>query len=114
MACNSSSTETTTSSTTTDTKTEVSATPAANQPEGLSLMTKSDCGNCHNATTKIVGPAYKDIAAKYPNTAENISKLADEVIKGSTGVWSSVPMPAHAALQKQDVEKMTGYILSVK
>ena len=114
IACNNSSTETTTTSTTTDTKTTATTPALTNQPEGLVLITKSDCGNCHNASTKIVGPAYKDIAAKYPNNADNISKLADEVIKGSTGIWSAVPMAAHPALQKPDVEKMVGYILTVK
>jgi cytochrome c len=90
------------------------ATTPPDQPEGMTLMTKSDCGGCHNATAKVVGPSYKDIAAKYPNTPENVSKLADEIIKGSSGVWSSVPMTAHASLQKGDAEKMVTYILGMK
>jgi len=87
---------------------------ASDQPEGLTLITNSDCGTCHNATVKVVGPAYKDIAAKYPSTPENISKLADEVLKGNSGVWSNIPMTSHAGLEKKDVEKMVGYILSLK
>ena len=86
---------------------------AAVVPEGMGLMTKSDCMTCHNATAKIVGPSFADIAAKYPNTPENIAKLSMTVINGSSGVWGTVPMPAHGGLSKPDAEKMTGYILSM-
>ncbi len=115
-ACNNSSTENNNAPATapTDNSTDNKVTtPLPAQPEGLRLMTKSDCGTCHNPTAKVVGPSYTAIAAKYPNTPENISKLADEIIKGSSGIWSSVPMPPHAALQKPDIEKMVGYILSI-
>ena len=86
----------------------------ADQPEGLTLISNSDCGTCHNATTKVVGPAFKDIAAKYENTAENISRLADEVINGNSGVWSNIPMTSHAGMDKKEVEKMVSYILSLR
>ena len=89
-------------------------TPPANQPEGLTLITKNDCGTCHNATAKIVGPSFTAIAEKYTNTPENISKLADEVIKGTSGVWGTVPMTPHPNLQKENLEKMVGYILSLR
>ena len=101
---------------TADTAGTPSSAPAATAavvPEGMGLMTKSDCMTCHNATAKIVGPSFADIAAKYPNTPENINKLSMTVINGSSGVWGAVPMPAHAGLSKPDAEKMTGYILSM-
>lgn len=83
-------------------------------PEGQELMTKSDCYTCHTADTKIVGPALKDIAAKYPNTPENVKMLAEKVVKGGAGVWGTTPMAPHSTLSAADAEKMTAYILTVK
>lgn len=88
--------------------------PPANQPEAVTLMSKSDCNACHSETAKVVGPSFKDIAAKYPKTPENIAKLTDEVIKGSSGVWGQVPMTPHTTSERGEIEKMVTYILSVK
>ncbi len=88
--------------------------PATEMSEGQKLMSTSDCGTCHTEQQKVVGPAFKDIAAKYPNTPEHVAHLVDQVIKGSTNVWGQVPMVPHPNLQKADVEKMVQYILSVK
>ncbi|RZL15322.1 MAG: hypothetical protein EOO89_13575 [Pedobacter sp.] len=81
---------------------------------GEALIKKSDCLACHNAKVKIVGPAYADVAAKYPATAENIDKLADKIIAGGSGVWGEVPMSAHSAISKGDAKEMVKYILSIK
>ena len=114
IGCNNATTTTETKTTTTESTTIPAPAPASNDPEGLALIKKSDCGTCHNATTKIVGPSYSDIAAKYPNNPANADKLAGEVIAGSTGIWGNVPMTPHPALSKPDVEKMVAYILSGK
>jgi cytochrome c len=82
-------------------------------PEGLTVMKKYDCATCHNATAKIVGPSFKDIAGKYPNSAENIAMLTGKVISGGSGVWGTVPMAAHPTLTQQDAEKIIVYILTV-
>ena len=87
------------------------ATVAA-EPEGLVIMTKNDCATCHNAEAKIVGPSFKDIAAKYPNTPENVALLAGKVMAGGSGVWGSTPMVAHPNVTKEDAEKMVTYILT--
>lgn len=81
---------------------------------GESLLKKSDCLACHNAKVKIVGPAYADVAAKYPATAENIDKLADKIIAGGSGAWGEVPMSPHPAVSKSDAKEMVKYILSLK
>lgn len=81
---------------------------------GLNLIAKSDCFTCHKLREKLVGPAYGDVANKYPNTAENINLLADRVIKGSQGIWGMVPMLAHPNIKKEDAEKMVKYILLLK
>ena len=81
---------------------------------GLNLVAKSDCFTCHKLREVLVGPAYGDIAKKYPNTPENISMLADRILKGSQGIWGQVPMLAHATVTKEDAEKMVKYILLLK
>lgn len=91
--------------------------PAPAAPEkfvGEDLIAKSDCLGCHNKTKKIVGPAYVNIAAKYPNTDENINSLADKIIAGGSGVWGAVPMTPHPAVTKDDAKEMVKYILSLK
>jgi len=98
----------------TDTTATVSAqTPAASLP-GEGLIAKSDCSGCHNKTQKIIGPAFVDIAAKYPSNEENISHLADVIIKGSKGTWGDLPMTPHPNLSKDDAKTMVTWILSLK
>jgi cytochrome c len=80
---------------------------------GAKLMAAADCGTCHKADVKVVGPALKDIAAKYPPTEANINTLADKVIKGGKGNWGEVPMPAHPALSVNDAKIIVTYILSL-
>jgi|SRR5215217_272469 len=90
--------------------------PAAKKEKmiGEGLIQKSDCLACHNATKKIVGPAYSSVAAKYEATDANIASLADKIISGGAGVWGAVPMSPHPALSKADATEMVKYILSLK
>jgi len=89
--------------------------PSAGKPEskGETLMAQSDCKTCHKEEMKVVGPALKDIAAKYPNTPENVDKLADKVIKGGSGNWGEVAMLPHPQISKEDAKEMVTYILSI-
>jgi len=105
---------TTTTTTTTDSSTTVSAqTPAETLP-GEKLIAKADCLGCHNKDQKVIGPAYVDIAAKYPSNEANISHLADVVIKGSKGTWGDLPMTPHPNLSVDDAKQMVTWILSLK
>lgn len=56
-------------------------------------MTKAGCLACHQKDRKVVGPAYKDVAARYKGQADAPAKLADKVRKGGQGVWGPIPMP---------------------
>ena len=89
--------------------------PNANKPvsKGETLMAQSDCKTCHKEEMKVVGPALKDIAGKYPNTPENVDKLADKVIKGGSGNWGEVAMLPHPQISKDDAKEMVSYILSI-
>ena len=81
---------------------------------GAKLMASADCNTCHKADVKVIGPALKDIAAKYPATQSNIDSLANKVIKGGKGHWGDIPMAAHPALAVNDAKEMVKYILSLK
>ncbi|GAA4086086.1 c-type cytochrome [Mucilaginibacter panaciglaebae] len=82
--------------------------------QGKQLLTKNDCLSCHKVDVKNVGPAYKDVAKKYPATAANYEKLTQKVIAGGSGVWGDVPMSAHPSVPPADIKKMVQYILSLK
>jgi cytochrome c len=95
--------------------TETPAAPAkpAMDPGEL-LIVKSDCIGCHNKDTKIIGPSYVDVAAKYPSTEANINLLAGKIIQGGKGVWGTIPMTPHPKITEDDAKSMVKYILSLK
>lgn len=81
---------------------------------GDELMSENGCIACHNKDARTVGPSYKEIASKYPNTPENVQILADKIIKGGVGVWGEVPMPAHPQLGEENAKLIATYLLSQK
>jgi cytochrome c len=82
--------------------------------KGLAKLKESDCTSCHNVERKIVGPAYKDVAAKYENTEENVTMLAQKVINGTVGVWGEIPMAPHPSLSQEDAKDMVRYVLLLR
>jgi cytochrome c len=99
--------------TTADTSKAMAAAPAAGK-DGKALIEASDCRTCHHDKDKLIGPAYADVAKKYPSTDENIKHLASKVIAGGTGVWGQIPMVAHPNISQEDAEAMVKYVLSIK
>lgn len=81
--------------------------------QGKELLRKSDCLTCHTEDQKMVGPAYKDVAAKYAGQEGAVELLTNKVIHGGSGVWGDTAMVAHPNLSKEDAVKMVTYILSV-
>jgi cytochrome c len=65
---------------------------------------KAGCMACHTVDKKLVGPAYKDVAAKYRGHADAVAKLSDKVRKGGQGVWGPVPMPPNPVSRLSDAE----------
>ena len=59
---------------------------------GDEALTKGGCMACHAKDKKLVGPAFKDIAAKYKGQADAPAKLADKVRKGGSGSFGPIPM----------------------
>jgi cytochrome c len=78
------------------------------------LAKKHACLACHTVDKKLVGPSYKEIAAKYRNDPGAAARLADRVKKGSQGIWGPVPMPPNAAVPEADVKALVKWVLSQK
>lgn len=78
------------------------------------MMKKNGCNACHAEDKKIIGPSYKDVAAKYKGDATAVAKLTDKVKKGGSGVWGPIPMPPNTAVKDPDVKKMVELILALK
>ena len=85
----------------------------AQAADAMDLLKKNACTACHAVDKKLVGPAYKDVAAKYRGQKDAEGKLVQKVKKGGGGVWGPVPMPPQAA-KEDDVKVMVRYILSLK
>ncbi|HMR18209.1 MAG TPA: c-type cytochrome [Sphingobacterium sp.] len=94
---------------------EVNVIPAAEVLErGQVLMSYSDCFTCHKENDKKLGPAFSDIAARYPMNKGYIDVLVKRIVLGTKGMWGNVMMPPHPKLSEQDAEAMVLYILSLK
>jgi cytochrome c len=78
------------------------------------MMKKYGCNACHSEDKKIIGPAYKEVAAKYKGDAGAVAKLTEKVKKGGSGVWGQVPMPPNPQVPDADVKKMVEMILALK
>jgi cytochrome c len=88
--------------------------PAAAGTDPLQLAKKNNCFACHTLDKKLVGPAWKDVAAKYRGDATAEAKLVDKVGKGGVGVWGTVPMPPNALASEADRKILVKFILSLK
>lgn len=78
------------------------------------LATSKNCMACHAVDKKLVGPAFKDVAAKYAGQKDAVDKLAVKIMKGSSGVWGPVPMPANAQVNEADAKKLATWVLAQK
>lgn len=78
------------------------------------LAQKKNCMACHALDKKLVGPAYKEVAAKYAGQKDAVDKLAQKVIKGGSGVWGPVPMPANAQVSEAEAKQLVQWIMTVK
>jgi cytochrome c len=78
------------------------------------LAQKNGCLACHQVDKKVVGPSYKDIAAKYKGADEaKIDELAKKVKAGGVGVWGQIPMPPNAKVTPEDAKTLVQWILTL-
>jgi cytochrome c len=78
------------------------------------LAKKHACTACHAIDKKLVGPAYKDVAAKYRGNAKAEAMLVEKVKKGGVGTWGQVPMPPNSQVPDADVKTLVKWVLSLK
>jgi cytochrome c len=78
------------------------------------LATAKNCMACHAVDKKLVGPAYKEVAAKYAGQKDAADKLAVKIMKGGSGVWGPVPMPANAQVNEAEAKKLAAWVLTMK
>ena len=78
------------------------------------LATQKNCMACHALDKKLVGPAYKEVAAKYASDKSAVDKLATKIMKGGSGVWGPVPMPANAQVNEAEAKKLAAWVLTLK
>ena len=78
------------------------------------LATVKNCMACHAVDKKLVGPSYKDVSAKYAGQKDAVDKLAVKIMKGGSGVWGPVPMPANAQVNDAEAKKLAAWILTIK
>ncbi|GGB92933.1 c-type cytochrome [Pseudoduganella buxea] len=78
------------------------------------LAKAKNCMACHAVANKLVGPAYKDVAAKYAGQKDAESKLVAKVIKGGAGVWGAIPMPANPQVSDAEARTLVKWILAQK
>ena len=78
------------------------------------LANAKNCMSCHAIDKKLVGPAYKDVAAKYAGQKDAVDRLANKIMKGGSGVWGPVPMPANSQVNEAEAKKLAAWVLTLK
>ena len=78
------------------------------------LAQSKNCMACHSVDKKVVGPAFKDIAKKFGGQAGAADMLAQKIVKGSSGVWGPVPMPANTQVSEAEAKTLANWVLSLK
>ena len=78
------------------------------------MMKKDGCAACHEVDRKLIGPAFKDVAAKYKGDKDAAARLRDKVKKGGTHVWGEAAMPPNVLASDADIKDLVDWILTLK
>ena len=78
------------------------------------LAKAKNCMTCHAVASKLVGPAFKDVAAKYAGQKDAEDKLVAKVLKGGSGSWGAVPMPANPQVSEAEAHTLVKWVLAQK
>ena len=78
------------------------------------LAKTKNCTACHAVDKKLIGPSFKDIAAKYASDKEAVAKLSKKVREGGTGVWGQVPMPANPQVSADEAATLVKWVMTAK
>lgn len=78
------------------------------------LAKAKNCMACHANDKKLVGPAYKDVAAKYASDKDAAAKLAKKIREGGVGAWGQIPMPANPQVSEAEALTLARWVLTIK
>jgi cytochrome c len=92
----------------------LSASAAAPAFADLALATSKNCMSCHAVDRKVLGPSFKDIATKYKDDKGAVDTLATKIMKGGSGVWGPVPMPANAQVNEAEAKQLVQWIMTLQ
>ena len=81
-------------------------------PAGYAIAKQHACLGCHTVDRKLVGPAFRDIAAKYKGDAGAQGRLEKKVRDGGAGVWGVIPMPSHPRMSDGDIRTVVAWVLA--
>lgn len=99
----------------TSAKPEAKKVEVLTEAEGRKLAQQSGCFMCHSIEKKVVGPAWKDVAAKYRGDAGAEARLVTKVTWGGSGVWGRAPMPANSpAVSEANIKSLVKFVLSLQ
>ena len=87
------------------------AAPAFANPE---LAQKKNCMACHTVDKKVIGPGFKEVAAKYAADKSAADNLSKKILKGGTGVWGNAVMPPNPHVSEAEAKQLTAWILGLK
>ena len=95
-------------------KPEVKSDAAVSAVDALALAKKNNCLVCHAVDKKVLGPAWKDVAAKYRGDAKAEAYLVSKIAKGGSGVWGSMAMPAQPKVSEADRRTLVRFVLNLQ
>lgn len=72
------------------------------------------CLGCHTIDKKQIGPAFKDVAARYAGQPGVAAKLAEKIMSGGAGAWGVVPMPANPKVSPDEAKQLANWVLGLK
>lgn len=78
------------------------------------LAKAKNCLACHAADKKVVGPSYKEVAAKYAGDKGAVDKLAKKIREGGVGAWGQIPMPANPQVNEAEARTLAAWVLAQK
>ena len=90
------------------------ASGAALAADAQQLLKDKACLSCHQTDKKLVGPAYKDVAAKYKARKDAEAYLAKKIKEGSTGVWGPIPMPPNGTVNDEEAKTLAKFVMTLK
>jgi len=92
----------------------LSALASSSAMASADLAKAKNCMSCHAVASKVVGPAFKDIAAKYAGQKDAENKLVGKVLKGGSGSWGAVPMPSNPQVTEAESRTLIKWVLALK